>query len=217
MRSIKNFQWALGFALSLVLMIGMSAGSQASTTVTPIGSVDGPAPDYFGSVNLWNGSGLSGAGDDSTKVHDNLGTAADMWVDMPAQVNLETVTFTLPAHFDLGGAYIWNYNQAGLSARGVKDFTIDVSTDGTTFTPLGPTFTLAVAPGTGPISAQLVPFLASNVVKVRFDILTNWDSPTDGSVSDDVGLSEVRFLAPEPASLGLVALGGALLLRRRRA
>ena len=59
-------------------------------------------------------------------------------------------------------------------------------------------------------------------------VFTSGDAPggplSDGTVYDtnfggsgNNGLSEIRFVVPEPATIGLLTLGGLAMLRRRRA
>jgi hypothetical protein len=231
MKNIGNIRWALGAALSLALMIVTGAESQAVilATITPtIVTEAAPIGGDFGIPdNLRNSSGLSGTvgvGDDALKTHDQTSGGVDMWVTAGNDpVNSVSLTFTLDANYNLTGTYIWPYNQdSGAQGRSVHTFTIDVSTDGTTFTPLGSTFTLTNPTLTqdplngNSVPAQFLAFSASGVQKIRFDVVSNWDGATSGH--DLVGLSEVRFQAavPEPASLGILAAGGVMLLRRRR-
>ena len=80
----------------------------------------------------------------------------------------------------------------------MKDFTIDISTDGTTFNPLAGTFTASIPTGANGEPAQFLPFTASGVQKIRFDAVSNWSGTTSGN--DLVGLSEVRFQAEVPGA-----------------
>ncbi len=95
--------------------------------------------------------------------------------------------------FDLGrscrvnGIYIWNYNEGDRwTARGVKNVDISASTDGKTFTPVGP-FTLRQASGTDDERGQTVPFPAPVRARYfRFQVQSNYGG-------DVPGLSEIRF------------------------
>ncbi|MCP3981471.1 MAG: discoidin domain-containing protein [bacterium] len=158
--------------------------------------------------NMIDGSGLSGAGPVETQVHDAHagGSGFTMWHAGPNDGGLGGPTGTPPpvagqaVVFDLGGpvwldgVYIWNFNQAGWTGRGVNDFEILVSGDSdpltATFTSVG-SFSLAQACGCATEGAQLVSFAAAVSARlVKFDIATTHS----GQVNNYVGLSEVRFL-----------------------
>ncbi len=128
--------------------------------------------------------------------------------------------------FDLGGTYgltkmvIWNEDQTyeGPGARGIKECTIEVSTDGIDYTPLPNTngeelgnYTLHPTDGSGG------PYLATDNIglggvtasHVRLTAHSSFGSPY-------MGLDEVRFYqVPEPSMLVLLAFGGLVLLGRR--
>ena len=99
-----------------------------------------------------------------------------------------------------------------------QDYVVSYSTDnGTTFTPLA---TVQYDPSAGGIAKVSIStddpsgILASNVTDVEFNFNTGVLHPQNGFV----GYSELSINGvPEPTSLGLLALGGLGLLRRRRA
>ncbi len=114
------------------------------------------------------------------------------------------VVFDLGGPTDLAAVDVWNYNEAAIPGRGVKQLEIATSAEAApeSFVKLG-VFDLARAPG-GSIGAatapaQRVPLAAKGVRFVRFTVLSNHNGVTfpteDGSVdSAFAGLSEVRFL-----------------------
>jgi len=188
-------------ATVLVLIAGPAV---AGETVTPSGV---RATSYDSATltrNLINGSGLSGAGAVETRVHDADASAGTMWhagdldgglggpTGAPPAVDTQAVTFDLGARMTLDGAYVWNHNQESLTGRGVRDFTILVSSDAdpltATFTSVG-SFLLDEACGCPDQGAQFVAFAAANVRLVKFDI----DTVHSGLTDEYVGLSEVRF------------------------
>ncbi len=227
---MRNAQWirvAASMAVALAL-VGVDA-SRGANIITPTDvfstSLDAPAqvPD-----NLINGSGLSGIGPVETQTHDNNFQALTMWhvgpddgglggpTGSPPVVDDQALIFDLGGTFSLLGTYIWNHNQSALTSRGVDEFEILVSGDSNpltaTFGSVG-TFNLLEAGG-GAELAQLINFNASGVRLVKFNI----NSTQSGLVNDYVGLSEVRFVIPEPSSLVLACLGtiGLCVFRRRR-
>ncbi|MFC4994512.1 discoidin domain-containing protein [Rubritalea tangerina] len=173
-------------------------------------------------INIINLSGLTGTG--ATATHDNNSNSATMWhaADAnpgtgPATVDDQSLTFSLGGAYNISDMYVWNHNQAGLTARGVNQFDLFVSSDGTNFTQIITDGSLAQAGG-GVELAQTINFGSTqlNITHVRLEI----DSAHSGSTNDYVGLSEVAFEAtaavPEPTSLTLLSLGGVALIFRRR-
>jgi len=181
-------------------------------------------------LQLIDDSGLSPLGADiRTLTHDAPPNASTMWhagtldgglggpTGNPPAVDSQALIFDLGETFEIGGLYLWNHNQSGLTGRGVEDFEISVST-GTnpataSFTSVG-LFSLSPAAGVSGETAQVATFTPATARLVRVDI----DTGQNGFANDFVGLSEVRVL-PEPG-LGSALAGGILLLsataRRRR-
>lgn len=199
--------WLLGLVVSEASLAGVLTPSDALTTSYWSGVGDGDP------IDMIDGGGLSGSGPVQTRTHDNSGNATTMWhagnvtgalggpAGNPPFVADQAVVFDLGALFDLGGAFVWNHNQANATERGVAQFEILVSADSdpltATFTSLG-TFALAQAGGSVAEPAQLIPFAASQVRLVKFDIL----SAHSGLANEYVGLSEVRFAPPLAVPLG---------------
>lgn len=156
------------------------------------------ANPYQSPVNLVNNAGLSSPYDINA-THAANGDAmlqwhAKSWVDDPNPV----LTFNLGGTFDLDAIHIWNGNQgrAGQdnTGRGVKSFTVSVSTDGTGFTNIL-TAELTRSPyinsNVGPVSAQHFSLSGHNgikVVKVRVNSIHDAANPY-------ACLSEVMFTA----------------------
>jgi hypothetical protein len=135
-------------------------------------------------------------------------------VDAPYVVAISstgTLTYTLPSQFNLTG--INTYGEWRDSGRSNQDYTVAVSTDGTTFTAL---YTVAYdSQGGDNINTQVAltdttGVLASNVKAVQFQF---------GTVEAGyVGYTEFALYGtsvPEPASVGLLTMVTLGLLARR--
>ena len=204
--------------LGMVVASSVQAAVIAPTAVT--------ATTFYGTDqspdNLINGEGLDGVGAILSQKHWNQYNAEKMWHSSGGVVANENVTFDLGSNVDLAAAYIWQFAQDNNTGRGVKDFSILVSStdSGNNFVPVSVVpFSLVQSTdqASGPVymePVQTISFSASNVRRVQFAIASDWN----GSASDYVGLSEVRFesVVPEPISLAVLSLAGLGLMRRRR-
>lgn len=147
-----------------------------------------------------DGSGLKGGfGREATHTNANLGNL--FWhSNTGIVVSNQWVEFDLGVPYHVTNALVWQLAQAGLTTRGVKDFTIKVAGADYQFTTLSAGNRLAQATGAGQEPVQVVPLLAENVRYVRFNVESNWGA------SGIVGLSEVRFevLHAEPHPTAMV-------------
>ncbi len=155
-----------------------------------LSSVDGARPR-----NTINGSGLNANDQHST-------SPADMWLgqsDGTAPVVLEYEFDTIHKLHEM---LVWNYNATdgpGVAA-GLRDVTIEYSTDGVTWSTLRDA-ELAQATGTSDYAANTTISLAGVAARfIRLTIHSNWGA------TDLYGLSEIRFHQiptrarnPEPA------------------
>ena len=186
----------------------LTAGSAGAAVITPAAITASNTFPFFGEYkpeNLINGSGLAGG------VHDGVYT--NMWMT-DQTLQSATLLFDLGAVQKLEAINIWNYNTdfgMGYSlARGAKDFTVELSLDGVSFTEV---LADTLDKGTGlPLPAESFA-LDGEARYVRLNLLNNY-----GDQWTAVGLSEVNFVAdvPEPASLALLAGGLGLLAASRR-
>ena len=86
--------------------------------------------------------------------------------------------------FDLGGTYslsdiaIWQYDYDDVQNRGVKDFTLEFSSDGISFTSLLGTTTLSIAQYLPITNEPAQIFALGNITAshVRLNYLNNYDS-----------------------------------------
>ena len=154
---------------------------------------------------------------DLTATYTPNGAGNGTWLTNTGDVANAWIQYDLGSLMDVGQAYIWQRSQTDLTSRGVKDFTIDGSVDGTTWNPLTSTsLVLQQAVNGAPVSAESFALTQNNlgIRYVRINVDSNYGD------ADYVGLTEVRFVAvPEPGTLALAGLGiaaAACCIRRRR-
>ena len=205
---------------SLIVLAAVAAAAPATAaTLTPVSVTATDTFDLFGQYkvgNLVDGSGLTSG------LHNGDFTA--MWMTNLG-VNQASLTFTFDRVYALQSASIWNYNFGNPAEfqstilRGVKDFRLLASTDGTSYTLITEA---RLAMGTGqPLAAQTFDATGFSARFVRLEILNNYGQGTYAERDWNSGLSEVRFAGaavPEPASWALMIAGFGLAgsaLRRR--
>lgn len=144
-----------------------------------------------------------------------------MWVS-----DAETFSGNTWIAFDLGDIYtvssmhVWNYNNSGAPIsyqRGIKNVTIQYSEDNVTWTTAeSMTFAKANA-GTDYVGSDYVLTTSITTQYIRFLISSNFYA--DMVTNPYVGLQEVRFIGttvPEPMTLGILVVGSAAFMIRRR-
>ena len=163
-------------------------------------------PNYFLSA-LTNGAGLTGTGHNANY--------PDMWMGYGGISH--DVTFGFGTTKGVESIEIWNYNHPGSLDRGVNNFNVLASTDGTNFS-IVDNFDLSIGTGAGGLTSETFTLSSiTNASNIRIGIVS-----THGS-SNFVGLSEVKIfggdaVVPEPSTLilSLVGLVGCILARSRR-
>ncbi|MHC4594199.1 MAG: LamG-like jellyroll fold domain-containing protein [Planctomycetota bacterium] len=149
--------------------------------VTVTASSSGKAE--LGPENTINGSGL-----DENDLHSNIDR--DMWLS-----NIEPLGAWIEFQFDmvynLYQMWVWNSNQTveSMLGFGLKDVTIEHSTNGIDYTTLGTTHEFARAPGmAGYAHNTTIDFAGVGAKYVKLTANSNW-----GGFLPQYGLSEVRF------------------------
>ncbi len=154
-------------------------GTVITATASSSASVD------EGPEKTVDGSGLTG------DLHDNLDTKT-MWLS--AMTTESTwIQYEFDKVYSLHQMLVWNYNGTAEPSVGfgVKDVTIECSTDGTTWTTLGTThqFNKAPIPSTASYApGTTIDFAGTPARYVRITVINNW-----GGLLPQYGLSEVRF------------------------
>ncbi|MCH8121332.1 MAG: discoidin domain-containing protein [Planctomycetes bacterium] len=137
-----------------------------------------------GPENTINGSGL-----DVNDLHST--EATDMWLsgDEP---NGAWIEYELDKVYKLHQMWVWNHNgtMESVLGFGLKDVTIEYSTNGTNYTTLGTTHEFARAPGAVDYAHNTVDLSGVTAKYVRLTTNSNW-----GNILDQYGLSEVRFFS----------------------
>jgi len=134
-----------------------------------------------------DGSGLSDDG-----LHDSRTT--NMWLSSSSAPGEAWIQYDFDKPYKLHQMLVWNYNGSGTTRRqyGLKNVTIEHSLDGIHWTPLDNVPVFNQSPGwSGYASDIVVDFNNLMIKQVRITALSNWSS---GSVKNQYGLSEVRFL-----------------------
>jgi hypothetical protein len=130
------------------------------------------------------------------------------------------IEFSFDKAYDISNMWVWNYNAYYGSNIGLKDVTIDYSTDGVTWNSLG-NYELAQAAVYQSIwydgnyrttNSDDIAFGGVSAKYVVISATSNWGSPVG-----KYGLAEVRFYeVPEPMTIALVGFGTLALLRKRK-
>lgn len=192
------------WALALLSFSFIAASTATAAPISPVTVTASSTCCSYNSVNLTNGSGLSGG------LHD--ATWQNMWVAEGGDLNA-SVVFTFDAVYALSSISIWNYNSSIDLGRGVDQLDVFASTDNVNYFAVT---SVNLTQGTASSIAADIFALSVSASSIRFDIVSNYGSP------DYVGLSEVQFDAgvssvPEPSTLGLLALGiGGIFFRRSK-
>jgi len=137
-----------------------------------------------GAENTTNNSGM-----DADDLHSNK--SASMWLSEDVGAQPVSIEYEFDRLYKLHQMLVWNYNGEGLNTVfGIKDVTIEYSTNGTDWMLLGAT-EFAKAPGTDGYSHDTpVDFDGALAKYVRLTATSNHS----GGFAGQYGLSEVRFL-----------------------
>ena len=193
---------------TLGLIFGVTQNAQAAlitgvTVSTDMGS------NGTNIINTVNGVGLPGNTPSLTGNHAQADFNA--WAGSQSTGN---ITFNLNGSYSLAGFSFWNFNR-DLFSGGIKDVTVQSSSDGTTWTTIaGAPVQFAIA-SNAPIPPAVYSFSPVTASFVRFVVASNWGFSSSG-------FSEVQFdgtptPVPEPSSLlALLAFGLAGVGFRKR-
>jgi len=192
---------------ALGLIFGVAQNAQAAL-ITGITASTDMGSNGSNIINTVNGQGLPGNTPSLTGTH----ALADFnaWAGSQSTGN---ITFNLNGSYSLTGFSFWNLNNPGNTA-GIKDVTVQSSTNGTTWTTIAGAPTQFAIAANAPQSPEQFSFSPVTASFVRFVVASNW------GFSGATGFSEVQFdgtPVPEPSALlALLAFGlGGVSLRKR--
>jgi hypothetical protein len=171
---------------------------------------------YSGTVpwNLVNNYGMSGIRG-TADTHDT--DSKKMWLSdhAPSSANSFIILDAYGVR-NLGNLYLWNYNEAGNTNKGLKNIKVYTSTDGNDYTEYSGTgypFQIPQATGSGPSGYSQVVNLngtSARYIKLTYNPVSgdgNWGAP------DMYGLSAVRLYDPSNNKLLLSAKTGSTATR----
>jgi len=175
-----------------------------------VATTDAVSDPAAGLENTINGSGLSADGLHST-------ASMDMWQTVTGTATPFTIQYELGQVYKLDEMLIWNYNVQfePVLGFGLKDVTIEYSTDGETWTALGDIELAQATAQAGYAANNAIDFGGAAVKIVKITVNSNFGG------LPQFGLSEVRFMyipatarQPEPAA-GVTDVSVATLLSWR--
>ncbi|ACK70602.1 hypothetical protein PCC7424_2180 [Gloeothece citriformis PCC 7424] len=166
------------------------------------------SPNFGALVNIANGNGLIGGGNDLQKFHLGSGDANFFSAVLsggatPADVNFD---FNFGRSVFLDTLALWNYNFSNRVAtdRGIRDFTLILSNKPDFSKPVYVSPTFILPEGTAiPRPASFFFFPTIKAQYARIDVATNWSATS----LNLIGLSEVRFAQSQPVPEPLTLLG----------
>lgn len=146
-----------------------------------------------------------------------------MWLSENGDTNA-SIAYGFDTAVTIEGLTTWNFNDKSQLSAGIQEFRILYTTD--TVLPLASRTwinagTGVMARGTGSnyylpntidVATQLPGLEGVELTGIMLEVISSYGS-------NQVGLSEIRFdgeVVPEPATMGLLAVGGIAMLRSRR-
>ena len=219
-------------AAAAVAVLAASTSTSAAVItsgITPTASGSFGSGWAGGLADTINGTGLSGTA--GSEVHAGTGTVGWMVDDGDGPAVDVWIQWDLGQSYSLDSVKVWNLGNAiggAWGARSVDVFYSNVATPGdpeaagaANWTQLGSTLEFAAAddPTSGfDLETLAGTSITGDVRYIRFEINSQWGSAVGGSDDGRVGIGEIQFTeVPEPSSLALMAIGGLLIARRRRA
>jgi hypothetical protein len=191
---------------ALALMFGVADNAQAVlitgvTASSDMGNLTYPGFSTPNLINTVNGRGLLGNTPSLTGNHRAATLSNNAWLSQEGTTT-GNITFNLNSTYDLNGFSFWNWNAAN-SLRGIKDVTVQTSTNGFIFTDL---FTTQFAQGpSGAESPEQFSFGPVTASFVRFQVGSHYFG------SGVTGFSEAQFSAVPWETDALPVVGSTLL------
>jgi len=214
--------------MMLVLMLTTLTASAAWAPLTVDESDQSTtAADYLTAETTWNGNGLRYVDYHNNNMTYDLpdtSVAGMMWLSEVGDVTEQWVAYEFTNAVKVKELTVWNYNDVSQLAASIQEFRVLYTTD--TTSPLKDRSwenagTATLARGTGnnyylpntTIDTALLDGLNDRAITgLMLEVISTYGS-------SQAGLSEIHFegeVVPEPATMGLLAVGGLAMLRSRR-
>ena len=210
------------------LALGLAGAAQAELISVDAAAATESSATYYGVADATQACNNSGMSDEASPTTTNFSidsspthvmtqeSSKTGWLTENAETVSPWAIFVFSSQEPVVAEFaVWNSNWGGYPSRGVQDLYIYTSPDktGDTWTQQGGTWTFAQAPASGNTTGESFVLSSSwtNVRRVKFDVESSYGG------CNFVGVNEVRFYTPEPATLALLGLGGlGMLLSRKR-
>ncbi|MHC4558251.1 MAG: LamG-like jellyroll fold domain-containing protein [Planctomycetota bacterium] len=188
----KTYYWRIDEANSVS---GWDQGNIWQFTVEPIAyaiageditaTASSQDNENVGPENTVNGSGL-----DNTGLLHGKEVDGNMWLSGNVPAQSTWIQYEFSKIFKLHQMWVWNFNGSYIAYFGIKNATIEYSTDGTNWTELDGVPEFEKAPAVDDyVHDTIVDFGGVAARYVRINSKSNWSE----GITDQCGLSEVRF------------------------
>ncbi len=214
---------------TMMLVLMLTTLSASAAWLAPTSSEQSTTQEtYLTAETTINGNGLRFVDYHNNNMTYDLPDTSEkgmMWLSEDGDVAGAWVAFGFDTSVTIDALTAWNFNDVSQLSAGIQEFRVLYTTE--TSSPLvsrtwidAGTSTMARATGSNyylpnttiDVATQLPGLDGVELTGIMLEVLSSYGS-------SQVGLSEIRFdgeVVPEPATMGLLAVGGIAMLRSRR-